>query len=56
MDAIKFRYLISLTFSERLDMRLMDVVTAYLYGYINTNIYMKILEGFKLPQATNPKP
>ena len=34
----------------------MDVVTAYLYGSIDINIYMKILEGFKLPEATNPKP
>ena len=56
MDAIKFRYLISLTFSERLDMRLMDVVTAYLYESIDTDIYMKIPEGFKLPETTNPKP
>ena len=29
-------------------MRLMDVVTTYLYGYIDTDVYMKILEGFKL--------
>ena len=32
MDAITFRYLISLVISEKLDMRLMNVVTAYLYG------------------------
>ena len=32
MDAITFWYLISLTVSEGLDMRLMDVVIAYLYG------------------------
>ena len=31
MDAITFRYLISLVVSEKLKMRLMDVVTAYLY-------------------------
>ncbi|KAL5728188.1 hypothetical protein ACHQM5_001301 [Ranunculus cassubicifolius] len=29
MDAITFRFLISMAFSERLDMRLVDVVTAY---------------------------
>ena len=36
-------------------MCLIDVVTTYLYGSIDTDIYMKILEGFKLPEATNPK-
>ena len=42
MDAITLRYLISLTVSEGLDMHLMDVVTTYLYGSIDTDIYMKI--------------
>ena len=37
-------------------MCLMDIVIAYLYGSIDTNIYMKIPEGFKLPETTNPKP
>ena len=37
-------------------MCLMDVVTTYLYGSIDTDIYMKIHEWFKLPEATNPKP
>ncbi|KAM0990114.1 hypothetical protein ACFX2C_008676 [Malus domestica] len=44
MDAITFRYLISLVISEKLDMRLMDVITAYLYGELDTDIYMKVLE------------
>ena len=48
MDTIKFWYLISLIVSKGLDMCLMDVITTYLYGSINTDIYMKILEGFKL--------
>ena len=56
MDAITLRILISLTVSKGLDMRLMDVVTAYLYESIDTDIYMKIPEGFKLPETTNPKP
>ncbi|KAL6329080.1 hypothetical protein AAG906_007370 [Vitis piasezkii] len=56
MDAITLRYLISLTVSKGLDMCLMDVVTTYLYGSIDTDIYMKIPEGFKLPEATNLKP
>ena len=37
-------------------MCLMDVVTTYLYGSIDTDIYMTILEEFKLPETTNPKP
>ena len=48
MDTITFRYSISLIVSKGLDMRLMDVITTYLYGSIDTDIYMKILEGFKL--------
>ncbi|WJZ93913.1 hypothetical protein VitviT2T_012812 [Vitis vinifera] len=55
MDAITFRFLISLAVSEGLDMRLMDVITAYLYGSMDNDIYMKIPEGFKLPDA-NKKP
>ena len=34
----------------------MDVIATYLYGSIDTNIYMKVLEGFKLFETTNPKP
>jgi hypothetical protein len=45
MDATTFRYLISLATKENLDLRLMDVVTTY------SDIYMKLLEGFKLPGA-----
>ena len=37
-------------------MRLMDVITTYLYGSIDNDIYMKVLEGFKLPEANNTKP
>ena len=56
MDATTFCYLIYLAVFEGLDMRLMDVVTAYLYGYIDTNVYMKIPEGFKLHEVMNSKP
>ena len=56
MEAITFRFLISLTVSEELDMRLMDVITAYLYGSIDSDIRMKIPEGFKLPEAVSIKP
>ena len=56
MDAITFRFLISLAVSEELDMCLMDVITAYLYGSIDNDIHMKIPEGFKLPEAVSTKP
>ena len=56
MDTITFRYLISLAVSEGLDMRLMDVVTAYFYGSLDANVYIKIPEGFTLPEAMNSKP
>ena len=56
MDAITFRYLISLAVSKGLDMRLMDVVTAYLYESLNANVYMKIHDGFTLSEAMNSKP
>ena len=53
VDAITFRYLISLAVSKRLDMRLMDVFTTYLYGSLDNEIYMKIPEGFKIPETHN---
>ena len=56
MDAITFHFLISLAVSEELDMRLMDVITAYLYGSIDSDIHMKIPKGFKLPEAISTKP
>ena len=54
MDAIIFRFFISLVAKENLDMRLMDVVTAYLYGSLDNDIYMKIPEGYKMPETNNP--
>ena len=33
----------------------MDVVTAYLHGSLDNDIYMKIPEGFQMPEATNSK-
>ena len=32
----------------------MDVVIAYLYGSLDNDIYMKILEGYKMPETYNP--
>ena len=56
IDAITFRFLVSLITSKGLDIRVMDVVIAYLYGSIDTNIYMKILKGFNMPKANKFKP
>ena len=55
MDTITLRYIISLTVCEKLDMHLMDVVTTYLYGSLENEIYMKILEGFKIYESYNSK-
>ena len=56
MDIITFRYLISISVSEGLDMHLMDVVIAYLYGMLENDIYMKVPEGFQLPQVNTLQP
>ena len=37
-------------------MHLIDVVSAYLYGSIDSDIYMKISEGFTLHEAKFSKP
>jgi hypothetical protein len=55
VDAITFRFFIRLVVTKSLDMHLMDVVTAYLYGSLDNDIYMKILEGYKMPEAYNSK-
>ena len=47
MDVITFRYLISLAVSKNLEIRLMDVVTAYLYGSLDSDIYMKSLKDLR---------
>jgi hypothetical protein len=56
MDVITFRYLVSLVVSEKLDMQLMDVVTAYLYGDLDSEIYMKVPDGLQLPNTSDSKP
>ena len=53
MDTTIFRYLIC--FLERLDLCLMDVVTAYLHGSLDSDIYMKIPKEFQMPKSTNSK-
>lgn len=53
IDGITFCYLISLAVKLNLEMQLMDVVTAYSYGSLDDNNYMKIPDGFKIPQMRN---
>jgi len=50
MDGITFRYLISMAASMNLQMKLMDVVTAYLYGSLDAEIYMKVPQGITVPK------
>ena len=54
MDTITFRFLISMVISKNLEMRLMDVVTTYLYGSLDSDIYM-IPEGLKMLEAYTPR-
>jgi len=57
MDAITFKYLMSLSASNNLDIYFMDVVTTYLYGSLDNDIYIyiykKILKGLKVIEALN---
>ena len=50
MEGITFHYLISMEANMNLDMKLMDIVTASVYGSLDTRIYMKIPYGFKIPK------
>ena len=52
MDTITFPFLISLIVPKGLDIRLMDVITTYLHGSMDNDIYMKIPKGFKLYKAS----
>jgi Reverse transcriptase (RNA-dependent DNA polymerase) len=37
-------------------MRLMDVVTTYLYGSLENDIYMKVIERLKMSETFKSKP
>ena len=52
----EYLYESTLAVFEGLDVCLMDVVKAYLYGSIDNDMYMKILEGFKLLEENSTKP
>ncbi|KAL0284311.1 UNVERIFIED_CONTAM: Retrovirus-related Pol polyprotein from transposon RE1 [Sesamum angustifolium] len=56
VDATTLSFLINLSVIEQLKMQFMDVVTAYLYGSLDTDIYIRIPEGLKVPEALKSKP
>jgi hypothetical protein len=51
MNGITFRYFISLTTQKRLSLQLTDIVIAYLYGSLDSNIYMKVSDGISVPNV-----
>jgi hypothetical protein len=51
MNRITFQYLISLATQKCLSLHLMDVVTVYLYGSLDSDIYMEISDGISVPNA-----
>ena len=53
MDVVTFKFLISLVVKENIDMWLVDIVTAYLYGSLDNDIYMKIPGGYKMLETYN---
>ena len=53
VDTTTFHYLINLVVNAGLNLHLISVVTVYLYGSLNNDIYMKIPEGLKVPKASD---
>jgi len=49
MNRIMFLYLISMVVQNCLSKQLMDVVTTYLYGSLDSDIYMKVPNGISIP-------
>lgn len=49
MEGITFRYLIDLVVSKKLNIQLMDVVSAYLYGDLGKEIHIRVPDRLKLP-------
>jgi hypothetical protein len=51
MNRIIFQYLISMATQKHLSLHLMDIVTTYLYGSLDSDIYMKVPYGISVPNA-----
>jgi Reverse transcriptase (RNA-dependent DNA polymerase) len=49
MDITSYRYLISLSLNLKCKIHIMDIVTAYLYGNLDKEMYMKVLAGIQIP-------
>jgi hypothetical protein len=56
VDAITLQYFVSLVICEKIDKCLMDIVITYLYWCLDNDIYMKISEGFSIPDVYNSGP
>jgi hypothetical protein len=52
MNGITFRYILSLTTQKCLSLQLMDVVTAYLYESLDSDIYMKVSDGLSVSNTS----
>ena len=55
LDATTLQYSINLVAQQGLHLHLMNDVTTYSYGSFENHIYMKIPEGFYLPNKINSK-
>jgi hypothetical protein len=51
MNGITFQYLISPTTQKCLSLQLMDVVTVYLYGSLDSDIYKKVSDRISVPNT-----
>jgi hypothetical protein len=51
MNGITFQYLIFLATQKCLSLQLMDVMTTYLYGLLDSDIYMKVPDGISISNA-----
>jgi hypothetical protein len=48
MNGITFQYLISLAIQNHLSFQLMDAMSAYLYGSLDSDMYMKVPDGISI--------
>jgi hypothetical protein len=51
LNAITFRYLISLVIQNYLSLKLMNAMTTYLYGSLDSDIYMRVPDGSSVPNV-----
>jgi hypothetical protein len=51
INGITFQLLISLATQKHMSLYLMDVVTVYLYGSLDSDMYMKVPNGISVPNT-----